>query len=167
MKIQIDKRLKKTLKGTFEKYDFDVGVLTDKDHYQPKRGVRGLKGQDVLKIYAGGPARMQSRKKSSMNMSQLSEHIRKNLGINYLTEPFKKKSSDIIKFANEFFRLALGKSQKRRCENLLQAIVRNPILRGEYGNNSPLTIKIKGFDRFLIDTAQFFKNITARCNEKK
>ncbi len=37
------------------------------------------------------------------------------------------------------------------------------MLRGDYGPNSELTRKIKGFDRYMIDTAQLFKAIKAKC----
>lgn len=52
---------------------------------------------------------------------------------------------------------------KKRLENLLQAIVRNPILRLEYGKNTATAADNKGFDRHLFDTGQMFKAITARA----
>lgn len=166
MKIELDKRFKDKLKGRFGKYDLRVGILADKPHKLAKRGVPGLKGQEIINKFAGGPVRQVSFKNSGMTISQVSRENRKNLGFNYLLKPFSKKSSDIIKFTNEFFRLAFGKSEKKRAENLLQAIVRNPILRKEYGSNSKLTKKIKGFDRYMIDTGQLFKNIKAICTTR-
>jgi hypothetical protein len=163
LKIELSRSLKKQLEGKFGKYDFQVGVLEDKAHRIPKKGERGQKGQDVLSTYAGGPIRQASRRPSEKSIAQVSKANRERLGFNYLKEPFKKKSSDIVKFSNEFFKLAFGRSEKRRCENLLQAIVRNPILRGDYGGNSELTVKIKGFNRGMIDTAQLFKAIKAKC----
>ena len=164
MKIQLDRRFKKKLQGMFGKYEFEVGVLEDKPHRVPRRGARGLKGADVLGLYAGGPVRKASRQRSDLTVAEVSAENRKRLGFNYLARPFKKRSDDIIKFSNEFFKIVFGKSEKRRAENLLQAIVRNPILRGDYGGNSELTQKIKGFDRGMIDTAQLFKAIKAKCN---
>ncbi len=164
MILKLDDRFKKNLQGRFGKYDFQVGILNDGPHKKPKRGVRGEKGQDVLSTYAGGPIRQKTSTDSGMSISDVSKANRDRLGFNYLSKPFEKKSSDIIKFTNEFFKLVFGHSQKRRAENLLQAIVRNPILRGDYGHNSRLTAKIKGFDRGMIDTAQLFKAITAICN---
>lgn len=163
MKIQLDRRFQKRVQGMFGKYTFEVGVLEDAPHFKPKRGAPGLKGKDVITQYAGGPARMKSREESGLTIADVSQANRERLGINYLTQPFKKKSSEIIKFTEEFFKLAFGRSEKRRAENLLQAIVRNPILRGEYGMNSPLTQKIKGFNRPMMDTAQLFKAIKAVC----
>lgn len=149
----------------FERYQFEVGILDDGPHKLAKRGVRGQKGQDVIRTYAGGPVRQKSRT-SNISISQVSEENRARLGINFYTAPFKDRSSDIIKFTDSFFRLVFGRSTKRRAENLLQAVVRNPILRGEYGSQSELTTRIKGFDRPMIDTAQLFRAIKARCTVK-
>lgn len=166
MQLKLSKGFQQRVEGMFGKYQFEVGILEDGPHYEPRRGARGLKGQDVITNYAGGPVRKKSRKVGPLTIAQVSQANRERLGFNYLTEPFKKKSSDIIKFTNEFFRVVFGKSQKRRAENLLQAVVRNPILRGDYGGNSALTKKIKGFDRKMIDTAQLFKAIKAICRVK-
>jgi hypothetical protein len=163
LNIRLDKRFKKNVVGRFGKYQFEVGVLQDGPHKNPKKGARGAGGKDVISSYAGGPVRKTSRQVGPLTLSEISAANRAHLGFNYLTKPFEKTTSDIIKFTKEFFRLAFGKSEKRRAENLLQAIVRNPILRGDYGSNSSLTRKIKGFDRKMIDTAQLFKNIKAVC----
>jgi hypothetical protein len=166
LKIELDRRFKKRLEGRFGKYDFQVGILNDAPHKDPKKGEPGLGGQEIINLYAGGPVRQKSRRSSGMSIAEVSRANRERLGFNYLSEPFKKRTSDIVKFSNEFFKLAFGKSEKRRAENLLQAIVRNPILRGDYGGNSPLTQKIKGFDRGMIDTAQLFKAIKSVCHIK-
>lgn len=161
MQLKLDPKFQKELRGRFGKYDFQVGILEDGPHMEAKRGKRGLKGQDVLSSYAGGPTRKKSTKQSGLTIAAVSAANMQRLGFNYLLEPFKKKSSDIVKFLDSFFKLAFGSSEKRRAENLLQAVVRNPMLRGDYGPNSPLTQRIKGFDRAMIDTAQLFKAIKA------
>ena len=166
MEIRIDKRFKKNVAGVFGQYDFEVGVLDDAQYKKPMRGERGRKGQDVLSSYAGGPVRKKSRLKTDVRISDVSRANRERLGFNYLSEPFKKRTSDIVRFTNEFFKLAFGRTEKKRAENLLQAIVRNPILRGDYGSNSSLTKTIKGFDRYMIDTAQLFKALKARVNKR-
>lgn len=166
MKIELDRRFKKNVQGMFGKYSFEVGVLEDAPHKEPRRGARGLKGLDVLTTYAGGPARKRSSRDSGLSISQVSKANRERLGFNYLTKPFQNRNSDLIKFCHAFLRMVFGKSEKKRTENLLQAVVRNPILRGDYGGNSDLTKKIKGFDRGMIDTAQLFKALRARCTVK-
>lgn len=166
MQIRLDKRFKKKAQGLFGKYDFEVGVLNDAAYKVPMRGERGQKGRDVQGVYAGGPVRKKSRKDSGLKISDVSKENRERLGVNYLLEPFEDRSTDIMKFSREFFKLVFGKSQAKRCENMLQAIVRNPILRGEYGTQSELTKAIKGFSRPMIDTAQLFKALKAKVNRR-
>ena len=163
MIIQLDKRFQKKVKGMFGKYSFEVGVLQDAPHKEARRGERGKKGRDVLSSFAGGPRRKVSRKDSGLSIAQVSAENRARLGYNYLTKPFQQRSSDIIKFTNAFFNLVFGRSEKKRAENLLQAIVRNPLLRGQVGTQSLLTTTIKGFYRPMIDTAQLFRAIRAKC----
>lgn len=167
MNFKLDNRFKNRAKGLIEKYSFEVGVLEDGPHLEAKTGKRGLKGTDVISEYAGGPVRQKSRNSSGLTISDVSAENRKRLGKNYLTEPFKDRSSDIVKFSEAFFKMVFGMTgQENRIRNLLQAIVRNPILRGDYGKNSALTKKIKGFDRSMIDTAQLFKAIKARITRR-
>lgn len=167
MILQLDKRFQRNVRGKIEAYTFDVGILKDGPHKRPRIGARGKKGQDVQTSYAGGPIRKKSTRDSGQNISDVSRENRERLGFNYLTVPFKDKSSDVMRFTKRFFEVVTGRSQPKRLENLLQAIVRNPILRGDYGSNSAKTKKIKGFDRFMIDTAQLFKAITARVVKKR
>ncbi len=157
--IKLDRRVYKQARGAYEKYHFDVGVLQDRPHFQPGKGKKTL---------AGGPARRTGRKESGMSVSQVSESLRKNTGINFYTQPFQsRKNKDILNFTKSFFKLCGGRAgEKRRTENLLQAVVRNPIVRGDYGNNSKLTATIKGFNRLMIDTGQLFKAIQAKVVQR-
>lgn len=166
MQLKLDKRFVQRAQGRFGKYELQVGVLEDGPHKEARRGERGLGGKDVLSSYAGGPVRKKSNRDSGVTIAEVSEANRERLGFNYLTEPFHDRTSDITKFMTEFFRFAFGRSEKKRLENLLQAVVRNPILRGDYGSNSALTKRIKGFDRLMIDTAQLFKSIKASVKTK-
>lgn len=160
--IKLDGRFRKKAQGVFEKYEFQVGILEDRAHKEAQPRTKGLKS------YAGGPARKTSNKSSGMSISDVSERLRKHIGINFYTKPFSsKKNKDILNFVKEFFDLCAGRSQVRRAENLLQAIVRNPILRGDYGRNSQVTAKNKGFNRFMIDTAQLFRAIQAKVTVKR
>lgn len=162
MEIKLDSRFQKKVQGIIGKYQFQVGVLEDAPYLNAKRGARGQHGQDVLATYAGGPIRQKSRVQSGKMISDVSHANSERLGFNYLTKPFEKPDSDLIRFTKAFFELAFQGKQKKRCENLLQAVVRNPILRGEYGPQSKLTTAIKTFIRPMIDTGQLFKAITAR-----
>lgn len=162
MKIEVSKSFKKKLSKRIERYSFEVGVLTDKDHKAPLG--KGPDGKPQTRDYAGGPVRKQSRVSSGKTVGEILIDNMKRLGINLLSEPFQDKNSDIIKFTEAFLRMATGqKISMKRIENLLQAIVRNPILKKKYGSNSPSATVEKGFDRHLFDTGQMFKNITAKA----
>lgn len=159
--MKLDRRFKNRVKARFEKYDLQVGVLQDRTHknVMPKHD-----GVYVQTSYAGGPTRKASRYSSGQTIAEVSESARKTTGINFYTRPFKMKANrDILKFVKSFFRLVAGHNEKKRLENTMQAIVRNPILRGDYGGNTTKTTRAKGFSRLLIDTAQLFKNIKAKA----
>lgn len=161
MQLKLNNRFKKKLESVFDKYQFEVGILDDAIH---KEAVETrLFGEPDLKSYAGGSIRKTSRKSSGKTISDIFIENQERLNTDLLREPFQKRSSDIIKFSNAFMKMILSKaSMTKRVENLLQAIVRNPILRGDYGGNTAATADNKGFDRGLIDTAQMFKAIRAR-----
>lgn len=157
--IRIQGQMRQQLKGAFGKYNFEVGILQDTPHRVPQRG-------KPLTSLAGGPARKKG-KPSDKTVAEIAADLRKKTKINYLTAPFKVKNNrDILKFGKSFFELCTGKGQKKRVENYLQAIIRNPITRGDYGRNTKLTADIKGFNRLMIDTGQFFKSIVARTVKK-
>jgi hypothetical protein len=162
--LKLTERLEKSLHG----YDFEVGVLKSMPHYEPKATEPGKKPE--LGSYAGGAVRKQSRIKSELTIGQILVENSKRLGVDLLRAPFKSKNNqEINNFTKAFFQMALSDSNKqgairnaKRLINLVQAIVRNPILRGDYGGNKGSTADAKGFDRLLFDTGQMFKNIRAR-----
>lgn len=162
MRIELDPKFRAKLSKKIEAYNFEVGVLDEK----PRREALFHKRFESpeLGAYAGGPVRKLTRQRSAESNAQVLVENMERLNTNLLAEPFEKQSSDIIKFTNTFLKMVTGTPVKKRIENLLQAIVRNPILRGDYGSNSSITADNKGFDRSLIDTGQMFKSIKARVN---
>lgn len=162
MKGVLGKRWLKKLKGDIEGFDMQVGVLDDKVHMQPVQ--HGLLETPQLRSYAGGPIRRTSRQPGESTVGEVLVENMKRLNINILQKPFQDESSDILKFTREFLKLAMRRpgTSIKRIENLLQAVVRNPILKQEYGANKPYTADNKGFDRHLFDTGQMFKAIRAR-----
>lgn len=156
---------KKQLKRSIEKYEFQVGVLDDVPHYEAVDA--GLFKEPLLSSYAGGPVRRKSGVPSDETTGQIFINNMERTGLNLLLEPFEKPNSDILKFTNYFLKLAMKQkgASERRVTNLLQAIVRNPILNQEYGANSSQTADSKGFNRHLFDTGQMFKSIKARITK--
>lgn len=154
--------LSRKLAARIERYQFEVGILENKDRREPMESpIFGAPPE--TRVYAGGPVRKLSTVKSTVPNSEIFISNQQRLNINLLTRPFDDKSSDIMKFVKTFFMIASGgKTSLKRLENLLQAVVRNPILRQEYGKNRSSTADAKGFDRHLFDTGQMFKAIKAR-----
>lgn len=153
----------KQLKRRVEQYEFEVGVLEDKDHKQPKH--HGLLEQPQLGSYAGGPVRKATRESSGVMIGDVLVANQERLNTNLLLEPFQKKDTDLMKFTTYFLRFVcqVKGTSIRRVENLIQAVVRNPILNQEYGQNTATTADNKGFSRHLFDTGQLFKAIKARA----
>lgn len=149
------------LTRAIEGYEFEVGILEDKPHRKPVE--HGLFDTPQLSQYAGGPVRKATRENSDQSVGDVLVQNMERMNLNLLLRPFQEHSSDLIKFTTEFLKTAVAKGSLKRVENLLQAIVRNPILKQEYGTNSPGTADAKGFDRHLIDTGQTFKAIKARA----
>jgi hypothetical protein len=163
VELKLRKNFGERVQARYDRFRMEVGVLNDGPHKLPKERPPGAENFNAnLTTYAGGPVRKLG-KPSGVTIAEVSAKNRERLGFNYLTEPFHRKGDPILKFANAFFRMAAGRagSMKKRVENLLQAIVRNPILRGEYGRQARSTTREKGFYRPMIDTGQLFKAIKA------
>ncbi len=167
MKINLGTRWGKKLQSRVDGVEFEVGVLDDSPHKDPVE--QGLFETPQLKNYAGGPVRKTSRKTSGVTTGDVLIQNMERTNHNFLLEPFQKKNSEIMKFTNYFLRYIVGRpgASIKRIENLLQAIVRNPILNQEYGPNNSTTADNKGFDRHLFDTGQMFKSIRARMIRRK
>lgn len=167
MKINLGSSWGKKLQSRVNNVEFEVGVLDDSPHKEPVDTPIGT--TPVLKNYAGGPVRPTSRKPSGVTNADVLVQNMERTNTNYLLEPFQKKNTEIMKFTNYFLRYIVGRpgASINRIENLLQAIVRNPILNQEYGPNNATTADNKGFDRHLIDTGQMFKSIRARMIRRK
>lgn len=163
MKLTLGNSFAKKLQKRIEQYEFEVGVLEDKPHRDPID--QPLFGQPQLGNYAGGPVRKAQRKAGEKTTGEIFVENMERLNINLLSRPFEEQNSDIMKFTRAFMEMITRKPSmpKKRLENLIQAIVRNPILKQEYGGNSSQAADNKGFDRHLFDTGQMFRAIIARA----
>lgn len=143
-------------------YNFEVGILQDAPKKLRKKGV--TKSFAGLKVSASGTlAKNKSGKKISLvYVAKILEKYH----FKWLSRPFKVKglNEDVKRVVDEIAAQVFGKKSKnnKRLENAVQAVIRNPILRGDYGKNMEATIKAKGFDKLGIDTGQFFKAIKAK-----
>lgn len=153
--------LDKFIQGKLDKYKFKVGILENKQHYAPLRqGTTGKKGLPILYNYAGLFLYKHGKKPDGTLWG-----IAKKLDAAYkwLRKPFLlRKNQDLISVINFMIDDMNGRESKQRMVNAIQAVVRNPILRGDYGRNSRDWAKKKGFNKLMFMTGQFFKNIQAR-----
>lgn len=162
MNFELSRGFSKKLASRIERFTFEVGILNDKDHKLAKETSPGQ--EPSLGSYAGEPIRKATRTSSGMTIGEVLVENMKRLNINILLRPFQEPNSEILKFTEAFLKLVTNRGMSvKRVENLLQAVVRNPILKQEYGRNKSATADAKGFDRHMIDTGQMFKNIKARA----
>lgn len=148
--MKIDKRFKNRISGRYGKYSFGTGV-DNKVHYAPRRPV-------AYGTLQGGPVRKKGLKTYGSTMLDVAKAMQKKTG--FMTAPFRKqRSRDMQAFLKAFFAYASGKASKSKVQTALRAVVRNPMLRGDYGRNTRMTAKMKGFNRLLFDTGQLFKSI--------
>lgn len=160
--MEFGKSWGRKLQGRINQFEIEVGVLEDKPHMNPVE--HSLFEQPQLRSYAGGPVRRMSRQPGEASIGEVLVDNMRRLNINILLRPFQEKNSEILKFTDYFLRFVVARpgTSVKRVENLVQAIVRNPILRQEYGPNNSTTADNKGFNRHLFDTGQMFKAIRAR-----
>lgn len=160
--MKIDRRFKKRFQAHFERLELQAGVLQDKPHYAALPAKRGLNA------FAGGPARKKSRFKSNQSVAQVAEQLRTVHRVPYLTQPFEKNTRERRQMMKAFGALITGKT--RSFADLREAIlklIQTPILKQRYGRNTPKTVKTKTFNRFLIDTGQFFRALSARVRRRR
>ena len=155
--MKITSNIAKKMQKQIGNYNFEVGILQDSKKRLRKKGA--TKTFAGLTISASGK---QSPKTSLVYIAKVLEKYH----FKWLTRPFKVKglNEDVKRVVNEIAAQVFGKksADNKRLENAVQAVIRNPILRGDYGKNMTATIKAKGFDKLGVDTGQFFKAIKAK-----
>lgn len=160
--VQMNINAIQELQKQIDSYDIKVGVF---ENVPRKKPISGAKAK--VRILAGGPVRASTAARVPVMSGDLAEDLQSKF--RWLTKPFSRSATvqtkEIVAFT-KYFMVAIAQDKKdaltlRRIANLVQAIVRNPILRGDYGTNSAQYAKLKGFNRFLIDTGQFFRSIKA------
>ena len=162
--VQMNINAIQELQKSIDKYHIQVGVF---DNIPRKKPISGPKAG--ISTLAGGAIRKSRVAKVPSMSGEVAAEL--NQKFHWLDKPFRSSnnnSKDIVAFT-KYFVVAIAQGKKdastlRRIANLIQAIVRNPILRGDYGRNSTAYAKLKGFNRFLFDTGQFFKSIKAKVS---
>jgi hypothetical protein len=155
MKITGAKQISKKISKKIGEYNFEVGVLQNAPKKLPKKG--GTKNFAGLTISAIG------KTSPKVSLAEVAKYNDDKFG--WLKKPFKiSQNKDVLKVVDEIASQVFGKKSldNKRLENGVQAVIRNPILRGDYASNAESTIKFKGFDKLGVHTAQLFKAIKAK-----
>ena len=136
-----------------DKYQAEVGILED----QPKH--KAVSGK--FKMYAGQRLAVEGGR---TNETLVDVARRLDQRFKWLERPWRLPENQAVQqVVNDIVEsINMNHVGKRRVLNGIQAVVRNPILANYYGGNSEKTIRIKGFDKLLMWTGQFLKNIKAR-----
>ncbi len=145
--------LNRFLQERLKRFDVNVGVQTDGPSAYAKNGVQA--GQ-----LAGGPRNRQAGPNKAVTLRALMQQF--NVRYHLLSAPWRAAANqDVTRVVQEIARNLKTKGDLRRFINAAQAVVRNPIARGDYGGNSEQWAKIKGFNRLMINTGKFFNSIKA------
>ncbi len=156
----------------FNSHHIRVGVL-DKN-----KTARKADRTEPLKSFQGKEASRVKKKNGKLNLklTKLAEYMDARYGV------FTKAEShflnqDVVRVTNELIKLFNAghatPAKIRSVEYAAQALIRNPIIRKDYGSNSTATIKGgigynghqvqgKGFDWPMVDTGTFFNSIKAQ-----
>lgn len=155
MKILGAKNITKKIQKEIGNYNFEVGILQN----EPKK----LGKKNSTKNFAGLTISATGKVSTKVSLVEVAKYNDQKFG--WLKKPFKEKNNrEVLAVVKEISSQVFGKKSldNRRLENAVQAVIRNPILRGDYGDNAPATIKFKGFNKLGVHTAQLFKAIKAK-----
>ncbi len=155
MELKIN-NLSKKLAFKLDKYQVEVGLLNNKPRKKPLFG--------KYKTYAGKILLREGKASKGADMVEVAKVLDKRY--KWLRKPFLlANNKEVVAVLNDIVKDMNGQDLKKRILNGFQAVVRNPILRGEYGINTAKWAKRKGFNNLLMMTGQFFKSINARFKE--
>lgn len=148
--------LKREIMRRMGSYEIEIGALTDRPERTPKK---------ERKNFFGGYANKAGKEADTTVRAVLQKM---DAAFNILLAPWSNPSNKNVALVLKEVILDMNKSHgdNKRIENAALAVVRKPILKNEYGHNSPQTIKSKGFDRLLINTGTMFSSIKARLKKR-
>lgn len=151
-----DDFLKKEVEA-FESQRVRVGILSDSYARKPKsksQGLSTLKGSSF-------PRRKIKSANKNLKLSELAAFMDERYGV-FSKAMDNPNNATLLKIQKEFLKvLAGGKADENQIKNAAIALIRNPILRLDYGSNATATTENKGFNMPMVDTGYFFTNIKA------
>lgn len=164
-KVVKGKGLENYITGQVGKYQFQAGLLQNKPHYEPLETLIGYSNK--LPVYQkhwysfAGKKLLRHGNKPDGTLWKIGQEMDE--VFMWLRKPFRlPKNADLLAVIDFIVDNLNGKENQQRILNAIQAVIRNPILRKDYGDNSQKTAKEKGFNQLLMATGQLFKNIKVR-----
>ncbi|MGD1455301.1 hypothetical protein [Vibrio harveyi] len=156
----------------FNSHHIRIGVLDDnKTTRRPDRNkpLKSFQGKSASRVMVGAKGR------TNLKMTKLAEYLDERYRV-FSDAEKNFKNQDVVRVTNELVKM-LNSDQVspeliRRIESAARALIRNPIMRKDFGSNSQKTVKGgvgynghkvegKGFDWPMVDTGSFFNSIKA------
>ncbi|MHA2782593.1 hypothetical protein [Vibrio harveyi] len=156
----------------FNSHHIRIGVLDDnKTARRPDRNkpLKSFQGKSASRVMVGAKGR------TNLKMTKLAEYLDERYRV-FSDAEKNFKNQDVVRVTNELVKM-LNSDQVspeliRRIESAARALIRNPIMRKDFGSNSQKTVKGgvgynghkvegKGFDWPMVDTGSFFNSIKA------
>lgn len=162
----LDKRFVNRVKARYENFDIQAGILQNGPHFTPARKPRGRKLR--LTEIDG----MQARRKSRIprgTIEEVSQDLRRKTGINIFLDPLRKSTPEMKRFRKALLKMFGARKTvdlRKTAEKCLVDVIRAPIRKRQYGPNSILSARTKGFNRLMFDTGQVYQAIRARIRPK-
>lgn len=173
LEIELDfTNLEKEVK-TFNQHHIRIGILNKEKvarraaHNEPLKPFQGKQASQAMKGNKG---------KTQIKLTQLAKYLDTQYGV-FSKAKYHFANQDVIRVTNELVRLFNAGNQSleqiRRIESAARALIRNPIMRKEFGSNARTTIYGgigynghpiggKQFDWPMVDTGTFFTSIQAK-----
>jgi hypothetical protein len=161
IKFEVDKNFFKMYAKELENElgSIEIGYFDDTAIYKPLAGSLTKQGKITLR-----------KKSKEVSKNTLLKIVEKNeLKYRFLTAPLEDTNTEEFK---ELITATIGlqvykdNTFKQRIVNNAKAFILKPILREKYGNNSPKTQKMKGFNKLMVDTGQMINNLKVRIKDE-
>lgn len=138
------------LPKNLNRYTVQAGVLEDKPAAKPAEGTTRRPMGEVRK-----------RKGQAQGVSLRDLMAKFNTSYNILLAPWRNPNNkEVAQVVDDIAKDLNHKGRwLARIKAGVQAVIRNPIKRKEYGSNTQATQKRKGFDWLFVQTGKLFENI--------
>lgn len=157
-----------------EKQSVTVGILSDTGAISDKaasidfsKGFKPLASADLQQgIGSLGMQSVNTRyvkakgRNKNISLRRLAFYLDEQSGV-FTDALTNVNNADLLIVAQELAVIDKDGADINRLENASKSLIKNPILRGDLGENSPKWAAKKGFSHYGIATGTFFKNIEA------